>query len=95
MGAANSGKMANDCYMNDLQPRLKKAFLEELCRRPNTGITEVRRDGKDNAAVAAVIAKEFDRCCGSMNETDFMHHMRTFASACWVRIFIEMYVYYI
>ena len=84
MGAANSSMMANDGYMGDLQDRLKQAFLEELCRRPNIGLTEVRRDGKDNASVAAVIVKEFNRCAGSMSEADFMYHMRTFSSACWV-----------
>merc|ERR1712038_1343568 len=83
MGAANSSKMANDGYMGDLQDRLKQAFLEELCRRPNIGLTEVRRDGKDNAAVAAVIVKEFNRCSGNMSEADFVYHMRTFSSACW------------
>ena len=86
MGAAHSSKMENDGYMGDLQDRLKQAFLEELCRRPNIGLTEVRRDGKDNSAIAAVIVKEFNRCSGSMSEADFMYHMRTFSSACWVRI---------
>ena len=33
----------------------RKAFLAELCQRPPTGLTEVRRDAKDNKAVAAVI----------------------------------------
>ena len=89
MGAANSSKMANDGYMGDLQDRLKQAFLEELCRRPNIGLTEVRRDGKDNAAVAAVIVKEFNRCSGNMSEADFMYHMRTFSSACWVGMIIS------
>jgi len=83
MGAAQSRKMENDGYMGDLQDRLKQAFLEELCRRPNIGLTEVRRDGKDNSAIAAVIVKEFNRCSGSMSEADFMYHMRTFSSACW------------
>ena len=87
MGAANSSKMANDNYMSDLQPRLKQAFLEELCRRPNIGMTEVRRDGKDNGAISAVISEEFNRCYGTMNEADFMYHMKTFSSACWVGIF--------
>ena len=82
---ANSSKIAGDGYMEDLQERLKQAFLEELCRRPSTGLTEVRRDGKDDTAIAAVISKEFNRCVGNMSEADFMYHMRTFASACWVR----------
>ena len=87
MGAANSSKMANDNYMSDLQPRLKQAFLEELCRRPNIGMTEVRRDGKDDSAISAVISEEFNRCYGTMNEADFMYHMKTFSCACWVGIF--------
>ena len=33
----------------------RKAFLAELCQRPPTGLTEVRRDGKDNRTVATVI----------------------------------------
>ena len=82
---ANSSKITGEGYMEDLQERLKQAFLEELCRRPLTGLTEVRRDGKDDAAIAAVISKEFNRCVGNMSEADFMYHMRTFASACWVR----------
>ena len=82
---ANSSKITGDGYMEDLQERLKQAFLEELCRRPSTGLTEVRRDGKDDTAIAAVISKEFNRCVGNMSEADFMYHMRTFASACWVR----------
>ena len=82
---ANASKITGDGYMEDLQERLKQAFLEELCRRPSTGLTEVRRDGKDDTAIAAVISKEFNRCVGNMSEADFMYHMRTFASACWVR----------
>ena len=82
---ANSSKITGDGYMEDLQERLKQAFLEELCRRPSTGLTEVRRDGKDDTAIAAVISKESNRCVGNMSEADFMYHMRTFASACWVR----------
>merc|ERR1711981_1302119 len=74
MGAGHSGKMGDDGYMGDLQERLKQAFLEELCRRPNTGLTEVRRDGKDNAAIASVIKKEFERCVDHMGEADFMYH---------------------
>ena len=55
MGAGHSSKMVNDGYMDDLQERLKQAFLEELCRRPHKGLTEVRRDGKDNAAIASIV----------------------------------------
>ena len=85
MGAATSSNMTNDTYTDDLGERLKKAFLDELCKRPSVGLTEVRRDGKDDAAIAQVISKEFHRCVGNMAEAEFMYHMRTFASACWVR----------
>ena len=36
-------------------------LLEKICERPS-GLTEVRRDGKDNAAVIRVIQEEFKRC---------------------------------
>ena len=49
------------------------------------GMTEVRRDGKDNAAVAKVIKKEFMLKMDVMDQQDFIHHMHTYASACWVR----------
>ena len=84
MGAASSTNMANDSYTDDLGERLKKAFLDELCKRPSVGLTEVRRDGKDNAAMAKVITDEFNRCVGNMAEAEFMYHMRTYSSACWV-----------
>ena len=84
MGSGQSIEMGNDDYNGDLQERMKKVFLEELCRRPNTGLTEVRRDGKDDAAMASVIKKEFDRCVGQMGEADFVYHMRTYSAACWV-----------
>ena len=58
-------------------------ILEELCTRPS-GLTEVRRDGKDNAAMTSVIKKEFERCIGQMGEDDFTTHMRTYSAACWV-----------
>lgn len=73
--------MTGNGFMNDLQDRLKHAFLRELCRRLWAGFTEVRRDGKDNAAIATVISTEFNRCVGNSSEADFMYHMRTFASA--------------
>ena len=44
---------------DDLACRLKKAVLDELCTRPSVGLTEVRRDGKDNDAVTMVITKHF------------------------------------
>ena len=68
----------------DISSRLKKSFLLTLCRRPTVGLTEVRRDGKDNAAVAKVIKKEFMLKMDVMDQQDFIHHMHTYASACWV-----------
>lgn len=71
-------------YAGDLHGRLKAAFLDELCRRPATGLTEVRRDGKDTAAIGAVIRKEFTRCAaGDMAQGNIIAHMTTFASGCW------------
>ena len=63
---------------------MKTAFLHELCARPSAGLTEVRRDGKDNAAIAKVITKEFDRCAEIMDQMELVYHMRTYAVACWV-----------
>ena len=85
MGSSHSSMMVNDGHIGDLQERLKKVFLEELCRRPNVVLTEVRRDGKDNAAMAAVIKKEFDRCVDQkMGEYDIICHMKIYSAACWV-----------
>ena len=68
----------------DISSRLKKSFLLTLCRRPTVGLTEVRRDGKDNAAVAKVIKKEFMLKMDVMDQQEFINHMHTYASACWV-----------
>jgi len=67
----------------DLDSRLKKNFLLTLCKRPTKGLTEVRRDGKDNKAVAAVITKEFVAQMDVMKQRDFIKHMHTYASAAW------------
>merc|ERR1719384_426022 len=67
----------------DLSNRLKKSYLLTLCRRPTVGLTEVRRDGKDNAAVAKVIKKEFMLKMDVMDQQEFIQHMHTYASACW------------
>merc|ERR1719189_2144574 len=67
----------------DISSRLKKSFLVTLCRRPTVGLTEVRRDGKDNAALAKVIKKEFMLKMDVMDQQEFIHHMHTYASACW------------
>ena len=93
MGSATSSNMANGMYTDDLAERLKKALLDELCKRPSVGLTEVRRDGKDNAAIATAITNEFQRCVGNMSETDLMNHMHTFASACWVRMSQSSFFY--
>ena len=68
----------------DITSRLKKSFLTTLCRRPTVGLTEVRRDGKDTAAVAKVIKKEFMLKMDVMDQQEFITHMHTYASACWV-----------
>jgi len=47
----------------DWSPRWKECFLHELTARPKH-MTEVRRDGKDDAVIAKVIAAEMDRRLG-------------------------------
>ena len=60
--------------------------LETVCERPS-GLTEVRRDGKDNAAVIRVIKEEYRQCKekNEMSDLQLTEHMRSFAAACWVR----------
>ena len=88
-GASNTTVIISsegDVFSEDINTRLKKAFLSTLCRRPTVGLTEVRRDGKDNMAVAKVIRKEFLHRMDIMEQSEFISHMHTFAAACWVRI---------
>ena len=80
-------------YSDDLNSRLKGAFLQELGKRPSCGLTEVRRDGKDNAAIAKVITEEANRCSESMDQMEFVYHMRTYATACWVYIYFQNIMY--
>jgi len=77
------GSTVGDVFSEDLNSRLKKAFLVTLCKRPTVGLTEVRRDGKDNMAVAKVIRKEYIDRMEVMEQPDFIRHMHTYASACW------------
>jgi len=72
-----------DVFSEDITNRLKESFLETLCRRPSVGLTEVRRDGKDNAAIAKVIEKEFFNKMDTMEQAELIIHMHTYASACW------------
>ena len=74
-----------------LESRLlrEKKLLRELCKRPSTGLTEVRRDGKDNDAIAKVITKEFYRCINIMSQHDFVNHMHVYTYGCWVRSIIS------
>ena len=59
-------------------------MLEKLCKRPS-GLTEVRRDGKDDESVIKVIKQEYDKCKENvMSDQDLCKHMETFAAACWV-----------
>ena len=74
-----------DVFSEDINNRLKKAFLATLCKRPSVGLTEVRRDGKDNIAIAKVIRKEFLHRMEIMEHKEFINHMHTYAAACWVR----------
>merc|ERR1712142_88858 len=72
-----------DKISEDINTRLKKNFLITLCRRPHDGVTEVRRDNKDNIAVAKVIRKEFLAKIDVMDPQDFINHMHAYASAAW------------
>ena len=65
---------------------LRNSFLQELCSRPSVGLTEVRRDGKDTAAIAKAINDEFNRSIQTMPSSEFDRHMRTFTKGCWVSI---------
>ena len=59
-------------------------MMEILCKRPS-GLTEVRRDGKDNESVIKVIKQEHDKCKeNGMSDQDLCKHMETFSAACWV-----------
>ena len=82
--------VTSDIYSDDLAFRLKAAFHQELCKRPSVGLTEVRRDGKDNVAIETVITKEFNRCVETMDQMEFVYHMRTYATACWVSLRIKL-----
>ena len=73
-----------DKMAEDFDVRLKTSSLNELCKRPSTGLTEVRRDGKDNAAIIKVLTKEFNRCHQVLSVPEFVKHMETFARGCWV-----------
>ena len=81
--ASNALEITN-VYGEDLNSRLKSAFLQELCKRPSEGLTEVRRDGKDDTAIEKVITYEANRCFESMDQMEFINHMRIYATACWV-----------
>ena len=51
----------------DWSPKWKECFLHELTARPKA-MTEVRRDGKDDAVISKVIAAELDRRLGGQTE---------------------------
>ena len=54
-------------------------------KRPKRGMTEMRRDGKDDAAVGRVIKAEFEkRQKQGLTKKKFEHRMKEFAKACWV-----------
>jgi len=82
MGAGNSTEKGG-VYAEDITQRLANAFLKELCTRPSKGLTEVRRDGRDNKAIESVIKTEFNRAFPLMKEKVFVKHMRSFAAASW------------
>ena len=55
----------------------------------------MRRDGKDNMAVAKVIRKEFLHRMDIMEQTEFISHMHTYASSCWVGSFFFVFTFLI
>ena len=57
---------------NDFSDAWQLSFLGELLKRP-AGTTEVRRDGKDDAAVARVIREEFNRRMAMPGKASMMH----------------------
>lgn len=71
--------------MSEITKDWSKKFLADICRRPEDGLTEVRRDDKDNAAVRAVIRQEFSRRLAEVpkNRKKFEHRMKEYAQACW------------
>jgi len=85
MGASPS-RTTGDTIGHDLGDRLVRSFLKELCTRPSRGLTEVRRDGKDDAAVSAVIKREFQRSFPLLKEKEFVSHMRSYSSATWATL---------
>jgi len=85
MGASNSSDRGN-VISDDITTRLKTAFLLELCTRPASGLTEMRRDGKDNRAVEGVVRAEFKRAYPLMKEKEFVKHMRSYAAATWATL---------
>ena len=73
-----------DRISEEINQRLKRNFLLTLCSRPREGVTEVRRDNKDNAAVSKVIKKEFLSKQDVMDPQEFISHMHAYASSAWV-----------
>ena len=67
-------------------------MVEIFCKRPK-GLTEVRRDGKDNDAIIKVIKEEFRQCEEKgLQFEEICNHMEIFASGCWVSIFNPIYI---
>ena len=59
-------------------------MLEKFCKRPD-GLTEIRRDGKDNNAIINVIKDEYKMCEeNGLTMEEISNHMEIFTSACWV-----------
>ena len=63
-------------------------MLEKFCKRPD-GLTEIRRDGKDNDAIINVIKEEYKMCEEKgLTMEEISNHMEVFTSACWVSILV-------
>ena len=63
-------------------------MLGKFCERPS-GLTEVRRDGKDDDAIVGVIKEEYQSCKEKgLSDEQIDKHMEIFASGCWVCNFL-------
>ncbi len=70
---------------DDFSEEWRQEFMQKLRQRP-AGLTEVRRDGKDDDAVRKVIMAEFRRRLAldkKMSKKKMVHRMNEYAAACW------------
>lgn len=68
----------------DFSPEWKAEFLKGILQRPRY-MTEVRRDGKDDAVIEKIICAEFNRrlALPKLKKSKFVRRMREYAAASW------------